>query len=207
MKIKKRFDSKKIYFTSDTHFNHEAIIKNFIFRPFKDVQHMNEELIKRWNEKISDDDIIFHLGDFSLNSRSEITKWILESLNGVKYLVSGNHERDILRKAWTKKYFKEIKDILDITVLDNNKEQKITMCHYPMLSWYQSHRGSWQMYGHQHGSLDDKSNELSCDSFSLKDKLRPVQVDVGCDTNNFYPYSYNEIKDIINKKLLSNDNI
>ena len=52
------------FFTSDTHFGHENIIK-YCGRPFKDVEKMNERLIKNWNEVVKDTDTIFHLGDFS----------------------------------------------------------------------------------------------------------------------------------------------
>ena len=57
-------DGSNIFFTSDTHFHHDNIIR-FCNRPFKDVYHMDEELIKRWNEKVGPDDIIYHLGDFA----------------------------------------------------------------------------------------------------------------------------------------------
>ena len=52
-----------IFFTSDTHFNHENIIK-YCSRPYVDKNEMNEDLIKRWNSVVKENDIVFHLGDF-----------------------------------------------------------------------------------------------------------------------------------------------
>ena len=57
-------DGSRVFFTSDTHFSHATIIK-FCQRPFKDVSHMNDELVQRWNEVVGPDDIVFHLGDFA----------------------------------------------------------------------------------------------------------------------------------------------
>ena len=33
---------------------------------------MNEEIIKRWNNKIGKGDIVLHLGDFGMGSKNEI---------------------------------------------------------------------------------------------------------------------------------------
>jgi calcineurin-like phosphoesterase family protein len=77
----------KFYFTSDTHFNHANIIVH-CNRPFKDVKEMNEILIKNWNDIVTYDDTIFHLGDFSLNCDKEF----LNRLNGKIIHIKGNHD-------------------------------------------------------------------------------------------------------------------
>ena len=81
---------KKIFITSDTHFWHTRIIR-FENRPFKSVEEMNEELIKRWNNKVSKDDTIIHLGDFCFGNK-EKTQEIAQRLNGKKILIMGNHD-------------------------------------------------------------------------------------------------------------------
>ena len=55
-------EAEKFYFTADSHFCHENIIK-YCKRPFKDVTEHDEELIRRWNEKVPKYGIVFHLGD------------------------------------------------------------------------------------------------------------------------------------------------
>ena len=77
------------WFTSDTHFGHANIIR-YCNRPFDSVGHMDREMLKRWNEKVKPDDLVYFLGDFSM---SEIPlKTFLPKLNGTKFLIHGNHD-------------------------------------------------------------------------------------------------------------------
>jgi len=58
------------YFISDTHLGHSNIIK-YTNRPFQSIEEMDKEIIKRWNERVEDEDIVFHLGDFCMLKSSE----------------------------------------------------------------------------------------------------------------------------------------
>ena len=60
-----------IYFISDTHFHHHNII-NYCNRPFKDVNEMNKIIINNWNNIVTENDTVYHLGDFCLFSDEEI---------------------------------------------------------------------------------------------------------------------------------------
>lgn len=81
----------KYYIIADTHFSHDRII-NYCNRPFEDVQEMNRTLIKNWNEVVSNQDTVIHLGDLSLGNKEE-TRKIISQLNGKKILIKGNHDR------------------------------------------------------------------------------------------------------------------
>lgn len=59
-----KFDPSEVWFTSDTHFGHENIIR-YCGRPFRNTEEMNAELIRRWRETVPEDGIVFHLGDFA----------------------------------------------------------------------------------------------------------------------------------------------
>ena len=78
---------KKIWIISDTHFNHPAII-DFEDRP-KDYQ---AQIIRKWNNNVSDDDIVLHLWDVIFDRPSELEE-ILSLLKGTKILVRWNHDK------------------------------------------------------------------------------------------------------------------
>lgn len=174
-----------IFFTSDHHFGHANIIK-FVQRPFADVDEMNAEMIKRWNEKVGKDDTVFHLGDFALMPSGKVRQ-LREQLNGKICLITGNHEGAALSNA---DCFEWIKDYYELMVEDNDahKGQRLmVLFHYAMRVWNASHHGSWHLYGHSHGSLPDDATSLS--------------FDIGVDNHDFYPLSYLEVKNIMAKKI------
>lgn len=80
----------RYFVIADTHFGHENIIK-YCNRPFRDVEHMNGALIKKWNTAVRKEDTVFMLGDFALGN-AEFVRQIGQQLNGRKFLVKGNHD-------------------------------------------------------------------------------------------------------------------
>ena len=67
---------QKLFFTSDLHIGHRNVLK-FCHRPFENEKAMAEEFIKRWNSVVSEDDIVFDLGDmFWFDGRHEVKKLI-----------------------------------------------------------------------------------------------------------------------------------
>ena len=183
----KALNKDSVWFISDPHFGHNNIIK-YCNRPFDSVELMDETLIQHWNDNIKNGDIVFCLGDFSLTSNPK-TIQILERLNGNKVLIRGNHEKSVLGTEKSRSFFNGgIYDLLDIRVIDDEVTdgfQDLILCHYPMLTWDKSHRGSWQLFGHVHGTLDGNN------------KLSPNQLDVGVDSHNFSPINYDRVKEII----------
>jgi len=82
----------KIYFTSDCHFDHNNIIE-YTDRPFKNVKHMNDEIIKRWNSVVSKDDLVYHVGDFAFKGQLNAKKFE-NKLNGDIVHIRGNHDKN-----------------------------------------------------------------------------------------------------------------
>jgi calcineurin-like phosphoesterase family protein len=195
MKIKNvQFNPEKLFFTSDTHFFHKNILK-YCDRPFENTREMNQTLINNWNAKVPKDGIVFHLGDFSLTAKPKELDTLINSLNGKIYLIIGNHEKDALRTEYVRSHFAGIHDVAEIYIKDDEityGEQHIVMCHYPMIVWNGSHRGSWQLFGHVHGGLSNKG-EI---------KHSPTQLDVGVDCHDYKPISYQEVKELITQQAM-----
>lgn len=183
MELKYNSNDVNLFFTSDTHFWHSNIIK-YCNRPFMDIEEMNEEIIKRWNDKIEKDDLVFHLGDFAFCGPSQY-KTLLERLNGKIILILGNHDWRNIKEGYMSK-FNGIYQQLRIKVDD----QRIYLNHFPFLCYEGSWRGVWQLFGHVHSGPYNNGGGL--DGPRLK-MLLPGQYDVGVDNNNFTPISYKEL--------------
>ncbi|MDA3069514.1 metallophosphoesterase [Campylobacter sp. VBCF_08 NA3] len=139
----------KIYFISDLHFGHENIMKySPKYRNFNSVAEMDEYLIALWNDTVSDDDIVYNLGDLSFHKDSTKTARILERLNGSHRLILGNHDKQIIANTDLQGYFDEICDYKYFKAPGVKKG--FVLFHYPILEWNGAHYGSVHLYGHVH---------------------------------------------------------
>lgn len=177
------FTPENLWFTSDTHFGHENIIQ-FCNRPFKNAAEMNVELIRRWNQTVPEDGIIFHLGDFA-HGNASLWNDILSQLHGTKYLILGNHDMKSLRQGYMG-WFQDVSQQMTIRV----GGQRIVLNHNPFLCYGGSYRDVWQLFGHVHSG---PASHTGLDHPRLK-MLFPLQYDVGVDNNDYRPISFAEVK-------------
>jgi calcineurin-like phosphoesterase family protein len=161
------------WFTADTHFGHENIIK-YCNRPFKDADEMDETLIRNWNERVTKGDTVFHLGDFCFK-RSHRGKDIVDRLNGDIILIKGNHDKK-----------QSIKTIIDSMVVYYNGH-RIWLTHYP--EW--ANPLMVTLAGHVHEKW--KIN------YPAKRRGFPI-VNMGVDVWDFRPISLEEIFTFIYSK-------
>lgn len=133
-------------YIADWHYDHANCIA-FDNRPFNDVQEMNEELIKRWNEAVSENDTVYILGDmFWCNWKDALP--VLDKLNGRKILIKGNHDR--CNESQFVGKFSKIVDYLEIK--DNGRN--VVLCHYPIPCFKNHFYGWYHLYGHVHNSFE-----------------------------------------------------
>lgn len=166
-------ETKHLFFTSDSHWYHTNIIK-YCNRPFSSIEEMNEKLIQYWNETISNDDIVFHLGDFAFCGPTK-TQEIKEQLNGRIILIKGNHDY--------KSTLKLFDDVFDQLLLNLNGDL-VYLNHYPFLTF--ADQNCYQLHGHLHLCKGKNVNKYN---------LNSRQYDVGVDLNNYSPVSWTDIKE------------
>lgn len=166
------------YYIADTHFGHDNI-RRLSNRPFNSVEEMDKVIIDNWNRKVTDNDDVYILGDFSYKSEDPIE--YLKKLNGKKHLIVGNHDNKLLKNPNCRKYFVEIVDMK--TVNDNGTY--IVLCHYPLVEWNGYYRNTLHFYGHVHNTYH---NETTKYAMSIKNAYN-----VGVDVIGFEPRTLYEI--------------
>ena len=99
-----------VFLVSDTHFGHNGVC-HFMqndgvtkLRPWDNAEDMDEEMVKRWNDRVRPNDKVYHLGDVVMKRKS---LEIMSRLNGDKVLIRGNH--DIFKDEDYRKYFRELR--------------------------------------------------------------------------------------------------
>lgn len=195
---------KNIWFTSDTHFGHNNIAGPKIsrwssgYRDFETLHQMNIALIDGINKYVKEDDILYHLGDWSFGGVHNI-KYFRDSIVCKNiHIIRGNHDQHIVDKVI--KFhdtnfnpidlFSSIQDVLEI----KHGKNRFFLSHYPHLSWHHASRGVIMLHGHEHGSFN-KLNENT------------LRMDVGIDSakmilGDFRPFSIEEVIDLNNRKKI-----
>jgi calcineurin-like phosphoesterase family protein len=99
-----------VFLVSDTHFGHTGVCRFTRndgvtkLRPWDNADEMDEEMVKRWNDRVRPKDKVYHLGDVVINRKA---LGIMSRLNGDKVLIRGNH--DIFRDTEYNQYFRELR--------------------------------------------------------------------------------------------------
>lgn len=182
-------EGQKIFFSSDQHFGHRNVI-DFCDRPFTDTKEMGGALISNWNSKVSNNDIVFVLGDmFWFHGRHEIKK-VAGKLNGKTiYIVPGNHCKREAYELCDERYIL-LDDISAIYLRNEGEPQciaEIFISHCPLMTWPHRDRGAYNFFGHIHSGPRTKAKVDQ--DLPLFDR----QYDVGVDNNEYYPIEFNEI--------------
>ena len=163
-----------IFFTSDTHFGHDNIIK-YCNRPYGSAAAMDFDLIKNWNTTVSESDTIYVLGDFIWGKDKLKIAGRVRGLNGQIILVRGNHDRDVIYEVekliGNPSKFKVV-DYLELKC----EGYKFVMSHYPITSWNGAATGSIDLHGHSHGMIPSTNQQYDVGVDANNHKYKPISV-------------------------------
>jgi calcineurin-like phosphoesterase family protein len=166
-----------VWLTADWHLSHFNIIKH-CKRPFKTEKDMDTRIMMNFLSKVREGDTVYFLGDLAWKDAiAELAFQNMPKKIDIHFIL-GNHDKKC--KKTVIKYCKTVKQDEMVVIED----QQIMLSHYPLQGWGKSHPKTWNLHGHCHGTF--QGNKL--------------QYDVGVDCNNFYPVSFEELKEIMRSK-------
>lgn len=163
----------RVFYTSDTHFNEDRTF-NYSMRGmyFDSLEQSTEEMIRRWNEVVSEDDIVYHLGDFGDFD-------VAKRLNGHIILLYGNYERDgaVPNKEQSKQFLKIIEgqglSTANVIMVHEPKNRLKVHISENTVLFATPIDDRFYLFGHIHEKQKVKRNGLN----------------VGVDVHNFTPVS------------------
>jgi len=182
-----------VYFTSDTHFGHKALLNKKTGKDsgtslravkWPTVEEMDEALLDAINSTVGPKDTLYHLGDFGMWRPAHYRMRI--RCKDIR-LIWGNHDKrnisNLFRHTW---------EVREIKICG----KPTWLSHYSHFVWPKSHYGSFHLYGHSHGMRE-----------STLDTLLPGRrsLDVGVDhmvrlLGSPRPISEQEVYDILSTR-------
>ena len=159
-----------IFFTSDHHIGHSKILE-YCQRPFKDLDEMHLEIIRRWNSVLTDEDTVYHLGDLALCAKT-IWQPITQQLKGHKILIKGNHDRHTNKSYYDGGFEK----IFQTFTWGKHTDSPMLFQHHPDFNYDKSYF-KYHFCGHVHTRWTRKGNIIN----------------VGVDKWDFTPRTFEEL--------------
>lgn len=174
-------------------------------RPYSSLEEMHNDIKEKWNNKITNADKVYILGDIYRRGYNDELVSFFANLKGQKILIKGNH--DDLSDIRYKQLFSEIYDNKELDDYYNGKTLKLVLSHYPILMWNGQHRGAILLYGHTHNTVEDEFFQKCIAEMNADNTIRHegdpefLAINVGCMKNyiDYLPRSLKEILDSLSK--------
>jgi len=184
---------QRLWFTSDTHYNHGNICSAttqwtnpVTCREFQSLEQMNSHLIANINEKVEQNDILFHLGDWSFGGFEQIELFRNQIVCKNVHIITGNHDHHIENdREGCQNLFSSVNKYLNLIVKYNvgtplQGEARFALMHFPIASWDNMARAAIHLHGHVHFEADKRIG-------------MGKMMDVGVDGNELYPIEMSEV--------------
>jgi calcineurin-like phosphoesterase family protein len=127
-----------IWFTADTHFGHEAILRH-CSRPFASIAEMDEFIIDTINQYVKPADTLYHLGDFAWRDVQKYRRRL--ECRTIK-LIMGNHDYRITMANHIRAF-----QSVEAQAIFKHNRVKYLLNHLSFNEWYS---GMNHLFGHHH---------------------------------------------------------
>lgn len=200
-------DESKVFFTSDTHLGHQ---RDFVWkaRGYKSAEDHTNSIIETINAVVRPTDILFHLGDFCLNTplnkfEGYLSRICCQNIRLLRGNHNNPHEKEIYRNSLVKSImgqnYNEGLSVYPLryrnVIFEGDYKRiiangtVIVLFHYPISVWDEMQNGAWCLCGHSHYHYTPSTAE---------DTTAKI-LDVGWDGHK-RPLSFEEISAIMAKK-------
>ena len=167
-----------IYYISDLHFGHRNVIA-MDGRPFETIEEMDATLIRLWNERVTEGDDVYIVGDFAYHNNYTAI-WYLRQLKGRKHLIIGNHDRHTIQDTKAMECVASVEKMARI----EDQDRVVSLCHFPIAEWNGKRHGGYHVHGHIHIRRDEVYEFMS-----RFDKA----LNAGCMINGYRPVTLDEL--------------
>lgn len=185
-------DVRNIFFSSDFHFNHD---KEFVWkdRGYSCVQEMNEDILKKCRERITEKDDFYILGDVCFGKDKEANRRLVEQIPGKVHIIRGNHDSDEKMAMYAS--CSNVVEVCEGKYLHEGN-MHFFLSHTPSvgssLSYLSKPKALTKCIFSLHGHTHQEENVF----FGI-----PCMYHVGVDSHNMYPVSLEEVMADIRKNV------
>lgn len=192
----------QIFYISDMHFGMRSAIKHDIDNamrydskaaenyPWGTSEERDTGMMRKWNEHVSNDDLVYVLGDIGPQKFSDM-KTLMDNLNGRKSIIKGNHDKSWIGDLMSYPSCNVIKVSDYDCIVDRNRN--VVLCHYPIFSWDKQRRGSYHVYGHVHNTIEDDIFQEMGHKLCNDEIQQFRAMNAGVMINDFEPKTLDEL--------------
>jgi|TARA_R110000765_G_scaffold50165_2_gene101913 calcineurin-like phosphoesterase family protein len=165
----------KIFATGNQQFGRKGAINKFN-RPFSDVREMNDTMVDIWNSVVSDDDLVFVLGNFAWDPVT--SDEVVGQLNGTIQLICGEFDEAT----------ESISDLHEYKLnmyegdIHTDDKHELILSYWPLKEWRHKKKGYQSV--------------ISFNGAKYKSNHKENLINVNCDYWSFKPVELKKIKDL-----------
>jgi calcineurin-like phosphoesterase family protein len=158
----------KVFVTSDTFFGRK---KSATARGFETTEEMDETMIQLWNQKVTKDDIVIHLGNFAWTVNDVFR--VYSKLNGQILFMIGEHDQSLLEIEEDEAQSTELIVLEDQIIM----RRGVTLCHWPLEAWPGKKQNMFHFHGHLASNVKSDVSKIQrlnvcCDNWGLA----PIEI-------------------------------